>query len=308
MLFGQLSTKELKKLTFRLPPDQKGNQAVLATSKSSKPKVYIGCAKWGRREWLGKIYPPRTKESEFLQHYVYHYNSIELNATHYKIYDPDSIEKWNEKARSRDFKFCPKAHRAMSFLKHSPVQERVTEEFIAGIRAFGKHLGPVFITHDEKIKLTEEGLSEFFTYLKKLPRDITFFVEERASSFFADKKLRESYYKRLEELGIGAVITDTAGRQDALHMRLTIPKAFVRFVGNSLHPTDFPRIDHWATRFKKWLDADIEEIYFFMHMHDEGLSPELTQYVVERFNKKCGLKLPPVKFEPEYRNNNNTRR
>ena len=86
-----------------------------------------------------------------------------------------------------------------------------------------------------------------------------------------------------------------------LHMHLTIPKAFIRFVGNSLHPTDYPRIDHWAARFKKWLDAGIEEIYFFMHMHDEGLSPELTQYVVEQFNKKCGLDLPPVKFEPGYR-------
>jgi uncharacterized protein YecE (DUF72 family) len=95
---------------------------------------------------------------------------------------------------------------------------------------------------------------------------------------------------------MGAVITDTAGRQDVLHMQLTIPKAFVRFVGNSLHPSDYPRIDMWAKRLKQWIDAGIEEIYFFMHMHDEGLSPELTQYVVKKFNKVCGLDLPEVEF------------
>jgi len=79
-------------------------------------------------------------------------------------------------------------------------------------------------------------------------------------------------------------------------MQLTIPKAFVRFVGNSLHPTDYPRIDQWATRFKKWIDAGIEEIYFFMHMYDEGKSPELTQYVVKAFNKKFNLAIPEVRF------------
>ena len=37
------------------------------------PKVYIGCAKWGRTEWIGKIYSPKAKEKDFLEHYVQHY-------------------------------------------------------------------------------------------------------------------------------------------------------------------------------------------------------------------------------------------
>lgn len=106
----------------------------------------------------------------------------------------------------------------------------------------------------------------------------------------------DSYYSKLRELKIGTIITDTAGRRDVLHMQLTIPKAFIRFVGNSLHPTDYPRIDSWGQRFKKWKDAGIEEIYFFMHMHDEGKSPELTQYVVKSFNKSAKMELPEVKF------------
>jgi hypothetical protein len=90
-----------------------------------------------------------------------------------------------------------------------------------------------------------------------------------------------------------------AGRYNysiAVYKKINRPKAFVRFAGNSLHPTDYPRIDKWATRFKKWIDEGIEEIYFFMYMHDEGKSPELTQYVVESFNKKCKPDIPAVKF------------
>ena len=55
------------------------------------------------------------------------------------------------------------------------------------------------------------------------------------------------------------MITDTAGRRDCAHMHLTIPKAFIRYVGNSLHPTDYTRIDVWVERMKYWLDHGMEE-------------------------------------------------
>jgi Protein of unknown function DUF72 len=97
-------------------------------------------------------------------------------------------------------------------------------------------------------------------------------------------------------LKIGAVITDTAGRRDYCHMHLTIPKTFVRFVGNSLHKTDFPRIDAWVKRVKYWLANGIQEIHFFVHMHDEATSPELTVYLAEKLNKACKLNLPVPKF------------
>jgi len=296
MLFGEIPQKDLNKVTFDLPKDSPSNKNVLAAGKSKWKGLFLGCAKWGRTEWVGKIYPRGAKEKDFLKYYAKHYGSIELNATHYKIYDAEYIKKWAKKVENSDFIFCPKAHRGMSYLKYSPTRAGVTNDWIKSIRHFGKQLGPIFITHDEKVKFDKQSEKEFFEYLESLPTDLTFFIEERWPSFYTDKKLQDRYYDRLRELKMGAIITDTAGRRDVLHMRLTIPKAFIRFVGNSLHPTDYPRIDDWAKRFKKWLDAGIEEIYFFMHMHDEGKSPELTQYVIEQVNKKCKLNIPEVKF------------
>jgi len=295
MEFGHIEIKDLEKIKFSLPADPPANAAVLKKGKK-KLQVFLGCAKWGRKEWIGKIYPPGTPEKDFPVYYGQHYDSIELNATHYKLYGPEQLQSWMQKMNNPKFKFCPKAHRGMSFLKDSPSKKNITSDFIHNIRTFGKQLGPVFITHDEKIKWDAEGEKQFFNYLESLPKDIDFFVEERWLAFYTDKKLMDRYYARLRELKIGAIITDAAGRPDVLHMQLTIPKAFIRFVGNSLHPSDYPRIDNWAKRLKKWADAGIEEIYFFMHMRYEGLSPELTQYVVERFNKVCGFGLPPVKF------------
>ncbi len=108
MEFGRVAETELNSIDFTLPEEPDFNKAVLPGKKVIDPKVYLGCAKWGRTEWVGKIYPLKTKEKDFLDHYVKHYNSIELNATHYKIYGATGIAKWAAKAGDKDFKFCPK--------------------------------------------------------------------------------------------------------------------------------------------------------------------------------------------------------
>ena len=136
---------------------------------------------------------------------------------------------------------------------------------------------------------------ELFGFLKSLPTDLQFFLEVRHPDWFK-KEMSEELFSRLNEINAGAVITDTAGRRDCAHMHLTIPKTFIRFVRNSLHKTDFPRIDDWVNRVKYWLDNGMKEIYFFMHMHDEAKSPELTVYLVDKLNKTCGLDLATPKF------------
>ena len=47
---------------------------------------------------------------------------------------------------------------------------------------------------------------------------------------------------------------------------------------------------------KHWMQQGIEETYFFMHMHDEATSPELTVYLVEKMNKEMGFDLIKPKF------------
>ena len=106
----------------------------------------------------------------------------------------------------------------------------------------------------------------------------------------------EELFEFLSANNMGAVITDTAGRRDCAHMRLTIPKVFIRYAGNNLHATDFARSDVWVQRMKYWLDHGVKEIYFFMHMHDEATSPELTIYLADKLNKECGLNLIKPKF------------
>ncbi len=291
MEFGHLPVEALQAVNFSLPPDSGFTLDTLRGLIKKKPLIYVGCAKWGRKEWVGKIYPERTKEIDFLSCYVKNYNSIELNATHYKIQPPSVIANWASKAAGRDFKFCPKIPQSISHYSTlvSPQAQQSTDKFIQGIIAFKEFLGPVFLQVSDKFSPAKKD--NLVSYLESLPKDIDFFVEVRHAQWFADREVRDDFFNVLRRLKIGAVITDTAGRRDCVHMELPFHKAFIRFVGNNLDPSDFTRIDEWVARIRQWLDMGLQEVYFFMHQPDERFSPELCDYAAGQMNIHCNAGL-----------------
>ena len=301
MDFGHVPEEDLNKIEFNLPAEPEFNQNILKGKPIKNPKVYVGCAKWGRTEWVGKIYPVKAKEQDFLDHYVEHYNSIELIATHYKVYGEAGIKKWTAKAGNRDFKFCPKMYQGVTHRGSLKGKDFISNEFLRGIVAFEEYLGPVFIQVSESF--SPKRKEELFTFLKSLPTDLQFFMEVRHPDWFAKADISNELFTALAEMKIGAVITDSAGRRDCAHMHITLPKTFIRYVGNCLHPTDYTRIDEWVKRMKYWLDKGMEELYFFMHMHDEATSPELTLYLVDKMNEELGLNLIKPKFIAETKKN-----
>jgi uncharacterized protein YecE (DUF72 family) len=296
MEFGRVTVEELPLIDFSLPPDPELTINTLRSAKINQPlQVHVGCAKWGRKEWVGKIYPPKTKDANFLDEYVKHFDCIELNATFYNVYPAATITKWKDKAAaSPDFKFCPKFSQSISHIRRLKNADDITTTFYEGILAFGDKLGPLFLQLSDNF--TPKSLPELKAYLEHLPTDIPIFVELRHKEWFANDEVRQQVFNLFHELNIGAVITDASGRRDCVHMNLPTPHAFIRFVGNSLDRTDYLRVDEWVERIKQWRDMGLQSVWFFMHQHDERYSPELADYVSEQFNKKLGLNLPRPQF------------
>ena len=296
MEFGRVDPHELALIDFTLPPDP---ALTVNTLKAAKGKgdlqVHVGCAKWGRKEWLGKIYPLKTKEADFLDEYVKHFDCIELNATFYQVYGPSTISKWKEKAAANpNFKFCPKFSQSITHLRRLKNVDEITTQYYEGIMAFGDQLGPLFLQVGDNY--TPKSFPDMKLYLEKLPKDVPVFVEVRHKEWYADPNVRDSFFNTLHDLNIGSVITDASGRRDCVHMELPTPHAFIRFVGNSLDRTDYKRVDDWVARIRDWKEQGLQSVWFFMHQHDERYSPELCDYVVEQLNKALGLKL----LRPEF--------
>lgn len=291
MEFGRVTPEELELADFTLPPDTALTIKTLQESKNDKPlQVHVGCAKWGRKEWVGQIYPPKTKDANFLDEYVKHFDCIELNATFYNIYSPEIIAKWRDKAeKNPEFKFCPKFSQMISHIRRLKNADELTTQYYKGIMAFGDKLGPLFLQLGDNY--TPKSFLDVKVYLENLPKDVPLFLEIRHKEWFSIKENSDQLFNLLRELNIGAVITDATGRRDVVHMSLPTPHAFIRFVGNGLHPTDYARVDEWVDRIAQWKEMGLQSVWFFMHQHDEQYSPKLADYVVDELNKRLGLSL-----------------
>jgi uncharacterized protein YecE (DUF72 family) len=294
MEFGKVSPEELEIIDFKLPPDREETTRILkATGGKNKPQIYVGCAKWGRKDWVGKIYPKGTKEADFLGEYAKRFNCIELNATFYRMPTKAQTSGWKNKV-GNDFMFCPKFTNTITHIRRLKGTEELVDRFLEGINGFKESLGPIFLMpHPGMGPKTAETID---TFIASLPDDVDLFVELRHDEWFEDKEAFQNIFSILEKHKAGSIITDASGRRDCVHMRLTTPEAFIRFVGNGLHPTDYTRIDDWVQRIKQWMDQGIEKVYFFMHQHEELHSPELCKYLVEQLNKLCGLTIPVPEF------------
>ena len=296
MEFGEVPETDLNKINFTLPKEPSFNKSILPGKKATNPKIYVGCAKWGRPDWIGKIYPKGTKEKDFLPLYIEQFNSIELNATGYKMPSETQVQTWADHAKGKDFLFCPKLTRYIIPGPDKEKEQRYLHQFLEVMEGFGKNLGPSYLVLKS---YSPERASFLYDFLFDYPKDAPLFVELRHEDWFADKAIFEKLIKELSLNNIGLIITDTAGRRDVAPMYLTTPKAFIRFVGNSLHPSDFTRCDDWVKRIKYWLKNGLEELYFFMHMHHEEHSPELVIYFIERLNKECKLDLAVPEWRGE---------
>ena len=288
MDFGKLPLTELASVDLTLPPDTAFTRQTLKEVQNPRPlKIYVGCAKWGRKEWVGQIFPEKTKEKDFLKAYAGQFDCVELNATFYKIYGEATIAKWKEQVESNpDFLFFPKISRPISHIKRLRDAEELTTAFFSGVAAFGEKLGGVFLQLSDNFG--PNSFDVLKNYLTQLPKDVRVFCELRHPGWFADEKMKEQVFQLFREQHIGSILTDASGRRDVLHMSLSTDTAFIRFVGNNLHPTDYLRVDEWIARLKNWQQLGLQKLFFFVHQPDEANSPKLAEYVIGKMNERLG--------------------
>ncbi|MBN2731456.1 MAG: DUF72 domain-containing protein [Balneolaceae bacterium] len=288
MKFGSLDNPGDHDLS--LPNDHPGTKKVLQEKGGSgEPEVYVGCAKWNKKD-LKNFYPEGVDDE--LTYYGSQFNCVELNATFYNIFDPDQIKQWHDRV-PEDFKFFPKVNRYISHLKWLNGIEERTDDFIDSIVHFKEKLGTTFL------QLRGNFKPKFFdrvqAFIEHWPEGIPLAVEFRHPDWFDDEKVADELYALFEENDIANNITDTAGRRDLLHMRLTNNEAFIRWVGAN-HESDVDRIEEWVARLKKWNGQGLTNIHFFVHQNKEKRSPQLAAHFIKQMNEALDtdLKIPKM--------------
>lgn len=283
MKFGQVEHPE--NIDFSLPPTPPQTIDLLKKNQDGPDlEVYVGCAKWNKQDLKG-FYPRGTKDE--LAYYATQFNSIELNATFYNSPSAEQVRVWREKTPS-DFKFFPKIPQSVSHYSRLLNTDDKVTAFCDAISHFEDKLGMAFLQMHDNYK--PKDMDRLAAFLQAFPKVIPLALEVRNAAWFADAEVAASLYQLLESAGITNVLVDTAGRRDMLHMRLTTPTAFVRYVGAN-HNSDYSRLDEWVVRIGQWRDAGLDKLYFFIHQNVEVESPLLATYFIAKLKSDLGIEV-----------------
>ncbi|MGW1455914.1 DUF72 domain-containing protein [Salegentibacter agarivorans] len=287
MNFGKVDHPE--NIDFTLPDTHRDTIKVLNKNgnKYGFKDVRIGCAKWNKKD-LKNFYPKGTKDE--LKYYSSQFNSIEFNGSFYRMYPEEQFEKWYGKPDD-NFKFFPKVPRIISHIKRLNGTEELTDDFVKNLLQLKEKLGMVFLQmRDDFAPKFIDRLDDFLAHW---PKEIPLSLELRHPDWYADENTANELYDVLKKRDVAHIITDTAGRRDLIHMRLSNTTAFIRYNGAN-HSSDYTRLDDWLDKLEEWHKEGLENVYFFIHQNIEEASPLLSAYFIERFNKrfKTDIKIP----------------
>lgn len=285
MKFGQV--EDPSKVDFTLPKDHSRTREILNQNKKGLENISIGCATWNKTDLKG-FYPKGTKDE--LGYYSTQFNSIELNATFYGMPTSEQVLTWKEKT-PKDFKFFPKITNTISHFRRLLNIDDVVTQFATAVLNFDKKLGMVFLQLNDNFKPKDyERLEQF---VNKWPKEVPLAIELRNTEWFTEEEIFDKTCQLFEEQNITNIIVDTAGRRDMLHMRLTTPNAFIRYVWAN-HESDYERLDDWLKHLTKWKKEGLQNLYFFVHQNLEKASPLLSSYLIKNMNEewKTNIHIP----------------
>ena len=246
----------------------------------------MGGTMWNIPKWKGKIFPAKTKADQMGLEYCKQFNTIELNATHYKIHGPEIISKWKNFS-NEEFLFCPKFPNLITHYRRFLNSEGLTDEFLLAISHFEEKLGPSFI--QLRPDYSPKYADRLVDYLKTIPADFALAIEFRHPEWFTGNSEAEKVWNLIEERNISAVISATAGRRDALHMRMTSDTLILRFGGYDLDPSDEIRLTQWADRIHHWMENGLNHVHIWMHQFNSIKTPETCILFGKLLEEKTGI-------------------
>jgi uncharacterized protein YecE (DUF72 family) len=216
----------------------------------------IGCSGWNYAHWREVFYPKGLPESKWLAHYTESFDTVELNASFYRLPTRKAAAGWAQKTPD-GFVFAVKASRYLTHVKRlRDVDEGVAllYERIEPLVEAAK-LGPILWQLPESFHRDDERLAGA---LAELPEGRHCFEFRHASWFVPE----------IEELlrahRVALVVGDHPERPFQTHTR-TADWMFVRLhVGRGRHGNYTPaQLREWADRVREWREQG--DVYFYFN-------------------------------------------
>jgi uncharacterized protein YecE (DUF72 family) len=228
--------------------------------------VRIGCSGWSYQDWRGRLYPKGLPASGWLQRYAEVFETVEVNATFYRLPKRSTVEGWVERSPA-GFLFAVKASRYLTHIRRLRDMDEGVARFwepLEPLREAGR-LGPVLWQLPENFHRDDELLGRA---LEALPAARHCF-EFRHRSWFADDVRR-----LLAEHGASLAIGDDARRP------LPAARPLGEMVYLRLHYGSRGRdgnyssaeLDRWRRRVASWRSR--REVFVYLNNDWQGFALE----------------------------------
>lgn len=226
-------------------------------------KAYVGTSGWNYKHWKEVFYPEDLPQSQWLDYFKDHLNTVEINNTFYNAPKKKTFESWRDTVPD-DFAFSVKANRYITHMKKlkDPEDTLNSLEFYDALK---NKIKTVLIQLPPNWKLNEKRLQNF---VEALPEKFLYTMEFRDKSW-----INESTEKILSNHNIAFCIYELAGYEspdivtaDFVYIRLHGPekqKYKGKYSGEQLK--------NWAVRINKWTKKDLD-VYLYFDNDEQGFA------------------------------------
>lgn len=270
----------------------------------------LGCAVWGYKDWVGDLFPPGSKQGDFLSLYSRRLTTVEGNTTFYATPTPEVVRRWAAET-PESFQFCFKLPRTISHEGPLAAQVETTRAFVDRMSGLGERLGPFFLQLPPGYRA--DKLGDLARWLAAWPAEQQLAVEVRHDDWYAapgeaalmDLLARHSAGRVIMDvrpLDAGPLPGADVDLQAARDRKPQVPMrplrsagpALIRYIGHPTAELNEPLLDEWAARVAEWL-AEGTPVYFFCHCPDERRSPALCRALQQRLARLADV--PPLPWD-----------
>lgn len=165
--------------------------------------IRIGTSGWTYPHWQEVFYPPGWRASQWLEYYAREFDTVELNATFYRLPKPKTFENWRKRTPDT-FLWSLKASKYITHTKRLRETQEPLERLYTTSAGLGDKLGVILFQLPPSLEFEEKAFKEFCGFLKPNRRHA---LEVRHASWISDR-----LFALLQHYNIALCIADTAGR------------------------------------------------------------------------------------------------
>jgi len=230
-----------------------------------KDKIHIGTSGWHYKHWKGPFYPEDMQASDFLDFYVKHFDTAEINNSFYNLPEGKTLRQWRDTV-GEHFVFSVKASRYITHMKKLKEPKKSLSTFLRRLGSLGDRMGPILFQLPPRWKVNPERLRSF---LKMLPDDKKCTFEFRDHSWFEDE-----VYEALTEYNTAFCIYELAGNISPLEVTANFVYIRLHGPGDAYEGTYPTRtLNKWAKNISDWI-KDGKAVYCYFDNDQAGYAAQ----------------------------------